>query len=199
MTKIYALLIFDTDQKLVYKNFELSDFSFFIRSNIMKEIEETSKNLISIAEKNSQYRINEKIANYEFTIYSNISSNDRSTLYGSSSSSKMGIISCIIITNKEYPTQTAYQLMNHLTTISINKINLDQLFVQYQNPKEVDKLFRLQAHLDETRVILLDSLNKLHERHENLKNLSERTENLVSESVKFQDTSKDLNRCCVVM
>lgn len=180
--KIYAMLIFDLNQNLIYRNYNLSDFSILVRSNITNEIEITTKQLISNTKLGSYYKINEKILNCELVIY------------GSTFDQY-----CIIITNPPYPTQTAYQLLNTIKTEKVNKTKFDAVFIEYQNSQNVDKLYQMQSHLDETKVILVESLSKLHERGAELKDLQTRTNNMVAESQKFVVITEDLNRCCIIL
>lgn len=178
--RLYSLLIFDSKYNLEYSNHNLNDFNFIIRSNIKKEIETFSKELIRHVKQNSYYKINEKIGEgaYEFTIYGNTINNY-----------------CIIITNKEYPQSTAFQLLSCLKTIKSHK-NIADLFIQYQNPFEADKLLKIRHEIDETKIILLDSLDKLREREADLKELLDKTDNLNAEAITFTHEARKLNRCC---
>lgn len=185
-SKIYAMLIFDLNRNLTYRNYNLSDFSILLRSKISNEIEVIAKELISSTKPGSYYKINEKILNYEFVIYG-------------STPDQFSDQYCIIITNPSYPTQTAYQLLNTIKTEKVNKTKFDAVFIEYQNSQNVDKLYQMQSHLDETKVILLESLSKLHDRGDELKDLQIRTNNMVAESQKFVDISHDLNRCCTIL
>jgi hypothetical protein len=176
--KLYSLLTFDSKYNLEYSNHSLNDFNFIIRSNIKKEIETFAKELVHHVKQNSYYRIDEKIGENEFTIYGMTIDNYR-----------------IIITNKEYPQSTAFQLLNCLKGISSHK-NINELFVQYQNPFEADKLLKIRHEIDETKIILLDSLDKLREREEDLKALLDKTDNLSADAITFNIEARKLNRCC---
>jgi|SRR5579872_1711075 len=181
--KIYALLIFGSmDHALLYSKYHLTDIPFMFRSNITKEIEETSKHLISSTRKGNYYRITEKILNYEFVIYGSTINHN-----------------IIIITDSTYPQRTAYQLLTSIHEITIDKPKLDFLFVQYQDPKTVDKLTLVQTQLDETKVVLYESLNKLQLRESELKNLIDKTDQLVTDSAEFSRVARDYNRCCQIL
>lgn len=194
--KLYSLLIFDSNYKLVHSKYNLDDFSFVFRYNIKKTIESFTNDLIHKTEQNTYYKITDKIGDYNFTIYGS-TFNDF----------------CIIITDNEYPQSTAFQLLNELKmkkhdSLSDNKVNsnsknnldvqkIDNMFVQYQDPLEVDKLLKLKNTVDEVKIILLDSLDKLIERDDELNSLIERSGKLETDSFRLRNRTKELN-CCVL-
>ena len=62
-----------------------------------------------------------------------------------------------------------------------------------------DKLSLIKQELDETKVIMLDSIDKLLERQTALDELINRSENLKVEAIKFHREGKNLNRCCTII
>ena len=61
----------------------------------------------------------------------------------------------------------------------------------YQNPEQADPLTKIQTNLEETKIIILDSVQALLERGEKLDELVERSQKL-SES-RWSDSSKIWN------
>jgi synaptobrevin homolog YKT6 len=179
---LYSLLIFDSEHTLIYSNHNLTEFNFLFRSTIKESIEDFAKKIIHRVESNRCYKINEKIADNEFIIYGQVSN-----------------ISCIVITSKDYPSTTAFQLLNVTKQSGLTIRALDDLFKQYQNPVEADKLQKIKYELDDTHIIMLNSLDKLREREADLKNLIQKTDDLVADSTKFWDDARDLNRCCTLI
>ena len=67
---------------------------------------------------------------------------------------------------------------------------------KYQNPAEVDPLMKIQNELDETKIILLDSLEEILKRGENLEDLVTKSEVLTEHSKMFYQTARKTNSCC---
>jgi hypothetical protein len=181
--KLYCLLIFDVDYKLTYSKHNLDDFSFIFRHSIKKFIESFANDLVRQTKVDNYYKINDKIDEHEFTIYGSTFNNV-----------------CIIITNKDYPQSTAFQLLYSLknTGVVLDNKKIDELFIQYQNPIEVDKLLKLKITVDEVKIILLDSIDKLCDREEELNSLVDRSNKLADNSIKFKYETEKLNRCCIL-
>lgn len=178
--KLYALLVYDEKQKLVYKNYNLEDFLIFYRPKIKETIEEFSREIIKNVKKDSRYKINQKNEDFDIVIY------------GSTFSKYY-----IAITDPKYPQRTAFTLINTINTIK-NTADLDNLFETYQNPQTTDKVSLIQQEMDDVKVILLDSIEKLLERGESMDDLLNRTYELNIDSDIFKRKAKDLNSCCVI-
>ena len=73
---------------------------------------------------------------------------------------------------------------------------LNDYLKKYQNPVEVDPLMTIQNELDETKIILLDSLEEILKRGENLEDLVTKSEVLTEHSKMFYKTVKKTNSCC---
>lgn len=79
-------------------------------------------------------------------------------------------LSCVIITDREYPARVAFALINRVleefmaefprdiwltSTVKLSLPKLKDMIVKYQNPHEADPIMRVQKELDETKVILV--------------------------------------------
>lgn len=79
-------------------------------------------------------------------------------------------LSCVIITDREYPARVAFALINRVldefmaefprdiwltSTVKLNFGKLRDMIVKYQNPHEADPIMRVQKELDDTKVILV--------------------------------------------
>src|SRR4051812_12250419 len=73
---------------------------------------------------------------------------------------------------------------------------IDVLLIKYQQPAEVDAVLRIQKDVDETKGILMKSIDQLLARGEKLEDLMQRSQDLSYQSKQFAKHSKDLNRCC---
>ena len=102
--KLYALLIFDEDHKLVHTNYNLEDFYFFYRTKIIETIERISIEMIKYVKLNNCYKIDEKIENNNFIIYGLVTNN----FY-------------IAITDNEYHQRVAFTFLDKIKNSKFNK------------------------------------------------------------------------------
>lgn len=68
----------------------------------------------------------------------------------------------------------------------------------YQNPREADAMTKVQAELDETKIVLHNTIETVLERGEKLDDLVEKSEGLTLQSKAFYKTAKKTNSCCSV-
>ena len=181
--KFYALLVYDENHKLTYSNYNLDDFFFFYKSKMQEAIEIFSKELIKNVKLNSYYKITDHIQGLNLDI----------VIYGLSTNRYY-----IAITDLTYPRRVAFDLLNTLKNGNLKSIEIDDLFISYQNPNQHDKILLTRQELDETKLILLDSLDKLLERGESLDELVDKAKNLSATSALFKKKATDLNSCCIL-
>jgi synaptobrevin family protein YKT6 len=84
-------------------------------------------------------------------------------------------------------------------TSSEPTINFTQLPVylsKYQDPREADALTKIQGDLDETKIILRNTIEAVLERGEKLDDLVTKSEDLSIQSKAFYKTAKKTNSCC---
>jgi synaptobrevin family protein YKT6 len=74
-------------------------------------------------------------------------------------------------------------------------INLPNL----KNPKEADALTKLQLDLDETKIILHQTIESVLQRGETLDSLVAKSEDLGLQSKTFYKTAKKTNACCTYL
>jgi synaptobrevin family protein YKT6 len=99
----------------------------------------------------------------------------------------------------EFATQYPSSTWNNLTAQIVQFVVIDEYIVKWQNPKEADALTRLQSDLDETKVVLHNTLEQLLRRGEQLDDLVARSEDLSMQSKAFYTTAKKTNRCCIIL
>eukprot|EP00835_Amoeboradix_gromovi_P006570 NODE_800_length_4111_cov_0.200598.p4 type:complete len:127 gc:universal NODE_800_length_4111_cov_0.200598:2129-1749(-) len=66
----------------------------------------------------------------------------------------------VCITDQQYPSRVAF----HLLTKALSSNDLDALLKEYQKPEQVDQLLNVQKELDDTKVVLHDTINSVLER-----------------------------------
>ena len=124
-------------------------------------------------------------------------------------------LSGCVICDKEYPSRVAFSLIRKMldefmkehkdTDWAVMKENavqftpLSEAIVSYQDPKNVDKLTKIQQELNETTEIMHQTIDKVLERGVKLDDLVDRSADLSNQSRMFYKTAKKHNSCCVVM
>lgn len=71
---------------------------------------------------------------------------------------------------------------------------LQSYLTKYQDPRQADTIMRVQAELDETKVVLHKTIESVLERGEKLDNLVERSNALSAQSKMFYKTAKKVSR-----
>ena len=177
----HAWLIGNDQYELIYSNYNLENFFILYRNHIKTTVENTVKSVLHNISKNNIYRINDNIHDNKITIY------------GSSCGNKYIIF---ITDDKNYP-YIAYKALNELK--DCKSVDYDGLFKKYMKSSDNDKIDILQKELDETKVILLNSIEAVYNRQTSLNELMDKCENLQAESFKFEIEAKKLNRCCTIL
>lgn len=125
----------------------------------------------------------------------------------------------VLMTNDEYPNRIAFTLIGKLLEEFAQKVPtwnvmqsgcasgthdkfpaLAQWLVKYQDPAQADALCRVQKELDETKVVLHQTLEGLLNRGEKLDDLVSRSDMLSQSSKAFYTTARKTNSwCCTIM
>lgn len=118
----------------------------------------------------------------------------------------------VVISDHEYPNRVAHTLITKILdefTATVPAANwptanettvdfptLPQQLARYQNPKEADALTKIQNELDETKIILHDTIKSVLERGEKLDDMVAKSESLTMHSKLFYKTARKTNSCC---
>lgn len=118
----------------------------------------------------------------------------------------------VLIADHEYPQRVAHTLITKVlddftlkipqdkwsteTESSIQFTQLPAYLAKYQDPKEADALTKIQNDLDETKIILKNTIEAVLERGEKLDDMVIKSENLSIQSKAFYKTAKKTNSCC---
>jgi synaptobrevin homolog YKT6 len=121
-------------------------------------------------------------------------------------------LSAVLVADHEYPGRVAHTLLTKVCDDFTAKISVDQwtngnestiAFTQlptylskYQDPREADALTKMQGDLDETKIILRNTIEAVLERGEKLDDLVAKSEDLSVQSKAFYKTAKKTNSCC---
>uniref|UniRef100_A0A3Q3WHS2 YKT6 v-SNARE homolog n=1 Tax=Mola mola TaxID=94237 RepID=A0A3Q3WHS2_MOLML len=89
-------------------------------------------------------------------------------------------LGAVVIADNEYPQRVCFSLLD-------------------KNPKEADAMTKVQAELDETKIILHSTMESLLQRGEKLDDLVAKSEHLGNQSKAFYKTARKQNSCCEIM
>lgn len=193
--KIWSLILFSISEKssfIIGGAINLNDLFWFYRTNAREFLIFASREIITRSLKGCVEH-----ANYLCHIY-----------YSHN-------IGYIVITDRDYPIRAASLLLretaSNISSLSIptsetwsESINnvCEDLISLYQRPETLDSVLRIERmkkDVDETKDILISSLDKLLDRGENLHRLVEKSDDLSLASKQFYDSTTRLNRCCQIL
>lgn len=122
-------------------------------------------------------------------------------------------LACVVVADKDYPTRVCFTVMNKVLDMysadfprsswpqaasDLSYPPLDTLLAKYQEPREADPLMKVQADLDETKIILHETLDSLMQRGEKLDDLVSKTDMLSGTSKAFYKEAKG-GTCCTLL
>lgn len=121
----------------------------------------------------------------------------------------------IVFVDKDYPVRSAFCVVGKVLDdfIAINgtrwrsatqdsteaNAQLEPALVKFQDPHQADKLAKIQADLDETKVVLHRTIESMLERGEKLDTLVGKSEDLSMASQMFYKQARKTNSCCKLM
>uniref|UniRef100_A0A8C7ZXU9 YKT6 v-SNARE homolog (S. cerevisiae) n=1 Tax=Oryzias sinensis TaxID=183150 RepID=A0A8C7ZXU9_9TELE len=180
--KLYSLSVLykgATKSNLLKAAFDLSSFSFFQRSSVQEFMTFTSALIVERTSQGTRASVKEQ--EYLCHVYVR---NDS--------------LGAVVIADTEYPQRVCFTLLDKVLdefsrqvdsidwpTGCPEKINykaLDIHLAKYQNPREADAMTKVQAELDETKIILHNTMESLLERGEKLDDLVAKSEHLGNQS-----------------
>ncbi|KAL0277086.1 UNVERIFIED_CONTAM: hypothetical protein PYX00_004489 [Menopon gallinae] len=118
----------------------------------------------------------------------------------------------VLISDHEYPHRVAHSLLgkvlndfceqvpqNQWSTNADVTIMYEQLpafLAKYQVPSEADAMTKIEEELDETKIILRETIQSVLKRGEKMEDLVAKSEELSSQSKMFYKTARKTNSCC---
>uniref|UniRef100_A0A1A9ZKS3 V-SNARE coiled-coil homology domain-containing protein n=1 Tax=Glossina pallidipes TaxID=7398 RepID=A0A1A9ZKS3_GLOPL len=196
MVKLFALSIFyksPTEARLLKSAYDLQSFSFFQRSTVEEFMTFASKTIVE----RTQLAMRQSVKQEAYMCHVYVRSDN---------------LAGVIIADHEYPQRVAHTLITKILdeftaktssdvweTATENTIDFPVLpayLARYQDPKEADALTKMQNDLDETKIILKNTIEAVLERGEKLDDMVIKSENLSIQSKAFYKTAKKTNSCC---
>lgn len=101
-----------------------------------------------------------------------------------------------LICDDGYPMRVAFSI---LQSIVEKKYTLRYVIIECQQPEKIDQLMRIKKNMDETKIVLYDTIEKTLDRGEKLDELIEKSEHLSQTTKDFTRHAKKLNSCCYIM
>ncbi|XP_075889372.1 synaptobrevin homolog YKT6 [Nelusetta ayraudi] len=197
--KLYSLSIIHkgaTKANLLKAAYELTSFGFFQRSSVQEFMTFTSALIVERSSQGSRASVKEQ--EYLCHVYVR---NDN--------------LAAVAIADSEYPQRVCFTLLDKVLDEfskqvdsidwpsgkpeTINYRGLDIHLASYQDPKKADAMTKVQAELDETKIILHNTMESLLQRGEKLDDLVAKSEHLSTHSRVFYKNARKQNSCCEVM
>jgi len=198
--KLYSIaIVFKTPEekaKLLHSHRDLSSFGYFHRSAVGEFMSFFNKTLVERTPTSSRASVKEQ----EYVCHVYVRSDN---------------LAGVIIGDHEYPQRVAHTLINKILDEFVEKCpkaqwntikegdapfsQSEEYLQKYQNPKEADAMTKIQSELDETKIILHNTIEAVLQRGEKLDDLVEKSEGLSMQSKTFYKTAKKTNQCCVIL
>ncbi|PAV17709.1 snare YKT6 [Pyrrhoderma noxium] len=203
--KIYALSIVLTPEggsaKVLNSASDLSSFSFYQRGTISEFLTFFSglvAERTQPGERQSFTDVDKQDSEYVFHVY-NRGGDER--------------LAAVMVSDKEYPRRPAFSVLTKSIETFSNKVptssfsnpssidfpDLKEFLANYQDPRNADSIMKLQQELDETKIVMHQTIESVLKRGEKLEDLVARSDALGAQSKRFYVTAKKQNSCCVVM
>nr|XP_023419101.1 synaptobrevin homolog YKT6 isoform X1 [Cavia porcellus] len=202
--KLYSLsVLYKSESKvgLLKAAYDVSSFSFFQRSSVQEFMTFTSQLIVERSAKGSRASVKEQVSvSPEYLCHVYVRSDG---------------LAAVVIADSEYPSRVAFSLLEKVldefskqvdridwpvgSPATIQYTALEGHLSRYQNPREADPMSKVQAELDETKIILHNTMESLLERGEKLDDLVSKSEVLGTQSKAFYKTARKQNSCCAVM
>lgn len=197
--RLYALtLLYKSNDGRVRKMTsasDLSSFGYFQRSSVQEFMDFTSKILVERTNLAQRATVREQ----EYMCHVYVRSDG---------------LSAVLISDHEYPQRVGFTLLNKVLDDFTSKYSsflwsdpkqeftfpeAAECLQKYQNPKEADAMSRIQSDLDETKIILHNTIEAVLQRGEKLDDLVDKSDALSSQSKTFYKTAKKTNSCCAIL
>lgn len=194
---IYKTPAHSTNQaKLLYAARDLSSFGYFQQGSVKEFMDFTAKIVVERTQACTRSSVKEQ----EYLCHTFVREDN---------------LAGVIISDQEYDKRVAQTLLNkvledftalyakpqwdNIAPGGATCKKIDEYLTKYQDPRSADPLMRVQNDLDETKIILHDTLEALLQRGEKLDDLVERSEGLSAQSKMFYTTARKTNRCCTIL
>ncbi|XGW18030.1 hypothetical protein V3C99_002548 [Haemonchus contortus] len=122
-------------------------------------------------------------------------------------------LAAVSVTDGEYQARVAMSMMTRVLDDFSSKVHaiqwaqitnekdclytgLPELLAKWQNPREADPMTRVQEEVEETKIVMHNTIQSVLERGEKLDDLVKKSENLSDQSKLFYTQARKMNKCC---
>jgi len=180
---------------ILSKALELSSFGFFQRGSMEEVCLFVSRNVVERLSSGSRVSIQHK----EYICHAHETSNGVAAAVVADSEYPQHVAFSLIRESVELASAFADQITSATGDTNINIPGLAELLTKYQDPTEADKVLKIQKSLDETKGIIIQSIDSLLERGEKLDDLVQRSNDLSFQSKAFAKKAEEFNSCCTLL
>lgn len=182
-----------TAAHILKAGYDLSSISFFQRSTAQEFITFTSRILAERTSVGGRQSVKEA----EYYCHSFVRADS---------------LAGICFTDHEYPPRVAHTMLSRVlddfagqvpsaewsvgTETSKFQGQLETYIAKFQNPAQSDPMSRMQTDLDDTKIILHNTIEAVLQRGEKLDDLVDKSEALSLQSKAFYKTARKTNSCC---
>ncbi|XP_009859212.2 synaptobrevin homolog YKT6-like isoform X1 [Ciona intestinalis] len=185
MVKLFSLSLFYKGESCVIPliaEYDTDSFSFFQRKSVQEFLSFTSK----IITERTHPGMRQSVKEQEHLCHVYVRE-DR--------------LAAVLISDEDYPRRVAFTVLtkvcedfakkfppselNNPAPMNIQFDGVREMLCKYQNPKEADSMSRVQAELDETKIVLHGTMESLLQRGEKLDDLVAKSDQLSSQSKMF--------------
>jgi len=183
----------DSGATILKTGWDLTSISFFQRSTAQDFIQFTSKVLAERTSVGARQSVKE--AEYMCHVFVRADS-----------------LAGVVVSDHEYPPRVAHTMLTRLLEDFAGQVTQPQwtegkevqgfagqcetYLAKFQDPKASDSMSRLQNDLDETKIVLHNTIEAVLQRGEKLDDLVDKSEALTMQSKAFYKTARKTNSCC---
>ncbi|VDN01161.1 unnamed protein product [Thelazia callipaeda] len=196
--RIFSMQVFhkgpDGKAKALKSAHDLSSFSFFQRGSVQEFMIFTGKLLVERSALASRSSVKEN----EYFCHTFVRHDG---------------LAGVCVTDAEYQQRVAFTMLRRVLDDFAAKVpsiqwpqiktekdctytSLPELLMKWQNPREADAMTRVQEEVEETKVVLHNTIQSVLERGEKLDDLIAASEGLSNQSKLFYTQARKMNKCC---
>ncbi|VDD91663.1 unnamed protein product [Enterobius vermicularis] len=196
--KVFAILVFHKSNDRGVRQFkaayDLANFSFFQRGSVQEFMSFSGKLIVERSAVPSRSSVKEN--EYFCHVYVR-----QDGLCG------------VCYTDAEYQARVAFSMLTRVLDDFTSKVpaavwgslasekdckytGLPEILSKWQNPREADAMTRVQEEVEETKVVLHNTIQSVLERGEKLDDLVAASEGLSAQSKMFYTSARKMNKCC---
>ncbi|KAH8411683.1 hypothetical protein KR215_008749 [Drosophila sulfurigaster] len=196
MVRVFSLSVFfkgATEARLLKTTSDLQSFPFFQRGTVNEFMTFASRTIVE----RTQPAMRQSVKQDAYMCHVYVRADN---------------LAGVLIADHEYPQRVAHTLITKILDDFTAKVPaglwpngseaqipfdaLPAFLTRYQDPKEADPLLKMQTDLDETKIILKNTIEAVLKRGENLEDMVYKSEQLSMQSKAFYKTAKKTNSCC---